>query len=86
MNEQPKSESPRTQPASENEELEEDFMTHQGEPLQAAPNQTDAQRHMGALEDNVSPIPPPTVGSGQTDDESDDQDEGYHPLTEITSG
>lgn len=54
-----------------------ELVTHQGEPLLPPTNTKDAQKHMGALEDNVTPIMPLVAGPLRFEET---EDEHYHAL------
>ena len=63
------------------EEIEHEHVTHVGEPLKPLHNSYDAQRHMGTLEDNVSPVTPLSLGSSKKDDDESDDHHSHHDLT-----
>lgn len=78
--------SPEEQPAGVREQLDQKFVTHQGEQLQPEPNQADEQKYMGATEDNVTPIMPPVRGPSDLVGDTDDDQDIVDPGNELTPG
>ena len=72
-------------------ELDQEDVTHEGQPAQPdanAASQTDSQQHMGATEDDMTPITTPMQGPGDLVGEkgrADDQTT-IDPETELTPG
>jgi len=69
------------------QEQEHDHITHVGEPMKPKHYAKDAQRHMGTMEDNVSPVQPLTIGATNmttpTEEESHDE---HHTHRQSTPG
>ena len=82
--------SPEVEPAAVRKELDQENVTHKGTPVAAEPGEEDSQRHMGAVESDVTPIRAPmegpsnVVGDQATGNEEDQDD--INPSTEITPG
>ncbi len=77
--------SPETQPAEVREELEQDLITHQGKPAEPAKDNSDSQTHMGATEENVTPVKTPMSGASKVT-EPDEEEQDINPQTELTPG
>lgn len=78
--------SPEVQPKEIREELDQENITHVGNPLPPSRNRLDAQRHMGAMEDNVSPVMPPIIGPARLTEAEEDEDQDVNPHSELTPG
>ncbi len=62
-----------------------DEASHEGKPLPPSKSSHDAQRHMGAMEDNVVPVMPPVIGPAVNDD-STEEDHEVDPHADMTPG
>ena len=80
--------SPETQPGSVRDELQQRDVTHQGQKLEASPAAEDAQKHMGATEEQVTPITPPMEGPSNLTAQADSTpaNDSIDPQTELTPG
>jgi hypothetical protein len=78
--------SPEVQPEEVRDELDQEYVTHQGDKLPPSRDRFDAQRHMGAMEDNVTPVMPPVIGPARVTDAGDEDDHDVNPRTELTPG
>ncbi len=79
--------SPEVQPSEVRDELEQDNISHEGEPMRPSKNQTDAQSHMGAMEDNVTSVMPPVSGPPNLTESGDDEENpDITPQNELTPG
>lgn len=78
--------SPEVQPEEVREELDQENVSHQGNRLPPSKDRFDAQRHMGAMEDNVSPVMPPIIGPARLTEAEEDEDQDVNPHSELTPG
>lgn len=80
--------SPETQPGAVRDELQQRDVSHQGQKLEASPEADDAQKHMGATEDQVTPVTPPMEGPANltSQEDSSPANDSIDPQTEITPG
>ena len=78
--------SPEVQPKEIREELDQENISHQGNRLPSSKNSLDAQRHMGAMEDNVTPVMPPIIGPARLTEAEEDEDNDVNPHSELTPG
>lgn len=79
--------SPEVEPANVRKELDQQDITHQGQPEQ--PEVGKMSNHMGAVEDEVTPIRSPMSGPSDLVGESHDSsnhDDDIDPRSEITPG
>ena len=65
----------------DHEDHEHEDITHKGEKLAPMRNTRDAQRHMGTLEDNMTPIAPLVVGSANLSSENNDDHRSHRELS-----
>ena len=77
--------SPEVQPANVREELDQDDITHQGHMSEPSRDKTDAQKHMGAMEDNVTNVMPPVAGPADLVGK-DEGDQNISARKELTPG
>ncbi len=88
-NKNPAPTSPEAQSAEVRRTLEQDEVTHQGQPAVPVEGEDDSQRHMGTVETDVTPITPPMAGPsdllGKKGDSSQ-PDRSEDPQSELTPG
>jgi len=82
---QPLPASPEGQSAEVRKELDQQGVTHQGKKAEASQDKDNPQGHMGAKEENVTPLHPPTTGASEVT-EPDEEEENINPQTELTPG
>jgi len=75
--------SPEVQKAEVREELEQDDVSHEGHKSVPSGDKSDAQKHMGALEENVTNVMPPVDGPSDLigKNEGDENISSRHELT-----
>jgi hypothetical protein len=79
--------SPEVEPKKVRDELDQDNVTHKGVPSEPSESNEDSSTHMGAMDDNVTPIRAPMRGpSDVVGDESKKDDKTVDPADEITPG
>ncbi|HEX2916481.1 MAG TPA: hypothetical protein VH186_37325 [Chloroflexia bacterium] len=78
--------SPETQPAEVREELDQEQITHEGSPLRGSEDKSDYERHMGAMEDNVTSVMPPVEGPANLTGSEGEEDSDVNPRSELTPG
>lgn len=83
--------SPEDQPAAVREELDQHLVTHEGTPEPANPES--ASQHLGANEEQMTPVVPPMRGPGNlvgaaggAPEGGDLDDDGIDPVDEMTPG
>ena len=86
-NKNPAPASPEVQSPAVRRELDQEDVTHQGQPVEVDKvNQADSQQHMGTVETDVTPIQPPMEGPSDLVGENGDDSTTIAPDSELTPG